>query len=172
MENVTKEVTGTNIIKGIFKKRDFFEHLNQQYLEQSGRISLRKRELKAEDKSGSQDHAASGPDEGPANEQEYWDNENQKQFGDKPLILHESKNTLNNMLPCVKEANEEAEAMKKKEAEQAEAQAARKRQKVEGLKAFTDKKNESAQMEEMIEKFRVTSNVKFTDVGGMGDVIS
>lgn len=31
------------------------------------------------------------------------------------------------MLPSVKEANEEAEAMKKKEAEMAEAQAARKR---------------------------------------------
>lgn len=55
MENITKEVTGTNIVKGIFKKRDFFENLNQQYLEQSGRISLRKRELKAEDKLESQD---------------------------------------------------------------------------------------------------------------------
>ena len=88
-------------------------------MEQSGRISLRKRDLKADDKSAS--------DEAPANEQEFWDKENQKQFGDRELILHESKNTLNNMLPCVKEANAEAEALKKKEAEAAEAQAAKKR---------------------------------------------
>ena len=75
MESITKEVTGTNIVKGIFKKRDFFEQLNQQFLEQSGRISLRKRDLKAENKSASE--------EAPANEQEFWDKENQKQFGEK-----------------------------------------------------------------------------------------
>ena len=99
-----------------------------------------------------------------------WDELNENPPGTK-LMLHKSSNSMNNMLPSVKTALDEAALQSEKRAVESDAEPIKKKTKVEGLKKFLEEQNQSAQMMEMLEKMRVSSNIKYEDIGGMASTI-
>lgn len=136
VDRIVQDVTGTNIQKTVFKKRDFDADL------------FNKVETKAE--------------------------ENGDASGEEENLYPKFKqtNSMNNMLPSVQKARDEAAILSElKQQEKDENEPARKRQKIEGLKKMIEDNKASAQMEEMLEKFKVNSSLTFEDVGGMKDTI-
>ena len=110
-DKITADVTGTNIQRTIFRKRDFIPELHQEHFNSGGK----KREVKNAEK---------------------WDEENEShglEQGQK-LVSYKSTNSMNNMLPSVKDAHQEASEKKKQEEEKENL--LQKRQKIDGLKKF------------------------------------
>lgn len=81
--------------------------------------------------------------------------------GERLYPVFKQSNSMNNMLPSVKTAHEEAAALseKRKIELDPEEQKNLKRQKIEGIKKMLDDNKQSAQMEEMLTKFKVESKV-------------
>ena len=103
-DHITAEISGTNIERIIFKKRDFFEDLYNDYVENgAGKTPLNKREIKQKLKQQSQAGESSEiTDE--------WEEKNDKVglLPGQKLTSFKTSNSMNNMLPSVKTAHEEA----------------------------------------------------------------
>lgn len=69
------------------------------------------------------------------NEMDYYENQNEQNGG--PLIEHKSTNAMNNMLPCVRQAQEEAADLSEKR--KLEDEILQKKRLKTGLKQFYDK---------------------------------
>ena len=102
---ISQGVTGTNIQKTVFKKRDFFADLFEEYLN-SGATPLKKRDAKAQKKASERSEVSDEEATG-AMRFEAMNETVGMQQGEK-LIEFKSSNSMNNMLPSVRSAREEA----------------------------------------------------------------
>lgn len=105
-------MTGTNIQKTVFKKRDFFLDLYQSYINGDMTPVGKKRDLKATTKSNEREDPENSGEE-PLSKAQKLDVLNED-FGMQPgekLVKHSSANAMNNMLPSVKTARDEAVAI-------------------------------------------------------------
>lgn len=143
VNRIVQEVTGTNITKTIFKKRDFDSSLHQDFLTNGEK---KKRDLKSDSKE-------TGEELSSEEEREY------------PKF--KQSNSMNNMLPAVKDAHEQAAQLSEKRQQEQDEEPAKKRAKIEGIKKMIETQKENAKLEEELEKFKVVSQVTFDDIGGM-----
>ena len=149
-DKIVAEVTGTNIQRTIFRKRDFIAELHQEHIESGGK----KREVKGAEKDWEAENETHGLEPG------------------QKLVSYKTTNSMNNMLPSVKDAHVEASEKRKQEEEDKEKEnLLQKRQKIDGLKKFYEQEKQSVQMNETLDKMLVHSKVDYSQVGGMKDTV-
>ena len=106
-EQITQEVSGTNIQRTVFKKHDFYEDLYKAYLDNRtpGATPIKKREGKLARKAGP---SASESDDDDVKID--WEKRNELHglVPGQRLISHKTANSMNNMLPSVRSAHEAA----------------------------------------------------------------
>ena len=85
-ESISKEISGTNIVRQLYRKRDFFESLKD--------APMKKRDSKAANKESEVSKSLGNLSD--------FEETNEG----KNLVAYESTNALNNMLPAVKKAHE------------------------------------------------------------------